>query len=215
LAAGKCRCEEWRGDQVFGFLRRAACAFTLKRSSGLGYIQRPDGLPVTNDYLLSDGLIESMDVKWLVLTAHGSIAHVHLKTSFDPRNLRVGGFYWTFLFADIHLTLSLSLGDGILPWAGCLCRSLKERKWERKRKELKRKKKKEWISNVINSLTVKFSRKIRYESTNQKEVKSQVNESLACCDVSLSVKCKVIDRADKQPVSWLDQHCFVSNLPCG
>jgi sarcosine dehydrogenase len=76
----------WRDDQVVGFLRRADYAFTLNKSIGYGYIRRPDGLPVTNDFLLSgDYSIESMDVKHK--------AHVHLKTPFDPKNLRVAGFY--------------------------------------------------------------------------------------------------------------------------
>ena len=46
----------WRDDQVVGFLRRADYAFTLNKSIGYGYIRRPDGLPVTNDFLLSAAL---------------------------------------------------------------------------------------------------------------------------------------------------------------
>jgi len=76
----------WRDDRVVGFLRRAEYGFTLKKSLGYGYVSRPDGLPVTKEFLeTGDFRVESMDVQYA--------ARVHLKSPFDPQNKRVQGFY--------------------------------------------------------------------------------------------------------------------------
>nr|CAG4649939.1 EOG090X014D [Sida crystallina] len=76
----------WRDDQVVGFLRRAEYGFTLAKSLGYGYVRRPDGQPVTAEFLRTGNYsIESMGVKYP--------AQIHLKTPFDPQNQRIHGIY--------------------------------------------------------------------------------------------------------------------------
>ena len=43
----------WRDNTVVGFLRRGDYGFTIGKSIGYGYVSRPDGEAVTNDYLQS------------------------------------------------------------------------------------------------------------------------------------------------------------------
>ena len=88
----------WRDDQVVGFLRRADYAFTLNKSIGYGYIRRPDGLPVTTDFLLSGHYsIESMDGKH---KAHGTSRRRSTRKTFELADSTEFFFHSLVFLAD-------------------------------------------------------------------------------------------------------------------
>ena len=76
----------WRNDEVVGFIRRADFAFALDKSIAYGYVSRPDGEPVTLDYIREGQYaIEHIGIK--------EGATVHIRTPFDPQHNRVKGNY--------------------------------------------------------------------------------------------------------------------------
>ncbi|XP_037793833.1 sarcosine dehydrogenase, mitochondrial-like [Penaeus monodon] len=76
----------WRNNEVLGYVRRAEYAFYLGRAIAYGYVERPDGNRITNDFLESGS--------WQV-EAMGTMldASLHVRSPFDPKNLRVKGLY--------------------------------------------------------------------------------------------------------------------------
>ncbi|XP_065339541.1 sarcosine dehydrogenase, mitochondrial [Cloeon dipterum] len=76
----------YRDGVVVGYLRRGEFGFTLNASVGFGYIRRPDGLPVTNDFV-SSGKYE------IEVMGDRIPAVAHLKSPFDPAGKRVQGIY--------------------------------------------------------------------------------------------------------------------------
>ena len=76
----------WRDGVCVGYLRRADYGYWLQKSIGYGYVSRPDGLTVSNEFL-SDGhyTIEVM--------GDAIPATLHLKSPFDPKNNRIKGCY--------------------------------------------------------------------------------------------------------------------------
>lgn len=76
----------WRSDEIVGFTRRGDFGFGLDSSLAYGYVRRPDGEPVSLDYLSSgDYWLESLGRKFK--------ATYHPKAPFDPDNRRVKGNY--------------------------------------------------------------------------------------------------------------------------
>lgn len=76
----------FRDDVPVGFIRRAEFAFALGKSIAYGYVRRPDGAVVDNEYLKSGTYsLEKMGKR--------IPATIHLKSPFDPKNRRVKGFY--------------------------------------------------------------------------------------------------------------------------
>jgi len=76
----------WRDGISVGYIRRAEYAFALGRSIAYGYVERPDGEVIKNDFLKSGTWsLESMGELYS--------AKVHIKGPFDPKNLRVKGLY--------------------------------------------------------------------------------------------------------------------------
>lgn len=76
----------WRDDQVVGFTRRGDYGFALDKSMAYGYVKRPDGGPVSPEYLASG-------TYWLESLGHRLKANFHPKAPFDPANKRVRGVY--------------------------------------------------------------------------------------------------------------------------
>ncbi|KAK7078630.1 hypothetical protein SK128_005189 [Halocaridina rubra] len=76
----------WRNGEPVGFIRRCEYAFTLGRAIGYGYVQRPDSLQVTKDFLQSGNWAIESRGKMLSAT-------LHLKHPFDPKNQRIQGIY--------------------------------------------------------------------------------------------------------------------------
>ncbi|XP_047482490.1 sarcosine dehydrogenase, mitochondrial-like [Penaeus chinensis] len=76
----------WRNNEVLGYVRRAEYAFYLGRAIAYGYVERPDGERITSDFLKSGS--------WQ-LEAMGTMldASLHVRSPFDPKNLRVKGLY--------------------------------------------------------------------------------------------------------------------------
>lgn len=76
----------WRDDEVVGFTRRGEYGFALGQSLACGYVRRPDGAPVSSDYLASGNY-------WLESLGRRFKANFHSKVPFDPTNKRVSGVY--------------------------------------------------------------------------------------------------------------------------
>ncbi|KAL1468918.1 hypothetical protein MTO96_025147, partial [Rhipicephalus appendiculatus] len=76
----------WRDDEVVGFTRRGEYGFALGKSLAYGYVKRPDGAPVSADYLSSGNY-------WLESLGRRFKATFHAKVPFDPTNKRVKGVY--------------------------------------------------------------------------------------------------------------------------
>lgn len=75
-----------RDGEIVGYIRRAEYAFTLGRSIAFGYVQRPDGGPVTTDFLKNG--------RWQLESMLNLFdATLHVRSPFDPKNLRVKGIY--------------------------------------------------------------------------------------------------------------------------
>ncbi|XP_042228369.1 sarcosine dehydrogenase, mitochondrial-like [Homarus americanus] len=76
----------WRDGEPVGHIRRAEFAFTLGQAIAYGYVQRPSGEKVTNDFLKTG--------TWQLESMGKSLnATVHIRPPFDPKNLRVKGIY--------------------------------------------------------------------------------------------------------------------------
>jgi len=76
----------WRNNEVVGFIRRGGYGFHIGKTIGYGYVKNPTGVPVTNGFLKAgDYEIECMGDRYP--------AKFHLKTPFDPKNLRIKGEY--------------------------------------------------------------------------------------------------------------------------
>ena len=75
-----------KDGKVVGYIRRTDYAFALGRSIAYGYVQDPSGESVKKKFLESG--------KWQVesMGTHYE-AEVHVIHPFDPKNLRVKGFY--------------------------------------------------------------------------------------------------------------------------
>jgi len=76
----------WKDGVPVGYIRRADYAFALGRSIAYGYVQRPDGETIKNDFLKSGSW--SLESKGELYSAK-----VHIKGPFDSKNLRVKGLY--------------------------------------------------------------------------------------------------------------------------
>lgn len=76
----------WRDDEMVGFTRRGEYGFALGQSLACGYVRRPDGAPVSADYLSSGNY-------WLESLGRRFKATFHAKVPFDPANKRVKGVY--------------------------------------------------------------------------------------------------------------------------
>uniref|UniRef100_A0A1E1X2L8 Putative dimethylglycine dehydrogenase n=1 Tax=Amblyomma aureolatum TaxID=187763 RepID=A0A1E1X2L8_9ACAR len=76
----------WRDDEVVGFTRRGDYGFALGKSMAYGYVKRPDGGPVSPEYLASGSY-------WLESLGRRFKATFHPKAPFDPANKRVRGVY--------------------------------------------------------------------------------------------------------------------------
>lgn len=76
----------WRDDEVVGFTRRGEYGFALGKSLAYGYVKRPDGAPVSADYLASGNY-------WLESLGRRFKATFHAKAPLDPTNKRVKGVY--------------------------------------------------------------------------------------------------------------------------
>lgn len=76
----------WRDDEVVGFTRRGEYGFALGKSLAYGYVKRPDGAPVSAEYLASGNY-------WLESLGRRFKATFHAKVPFDPTNKRVKGVY--------------------------------------------------------------------------------------------------------------------------
>ncbi|XP_066953751.1 sarcosine dehydrogenase, mitochondrial-like [Macrobrachium rosenbergii] len=76
----------WRDGEPVGYVRRADYTFFLGRALAYGYVQRPDKEKITNEFLKTG--------TWKI-ESRGELldATVHIRPPFDPKNLRVKGFY--------------------------------------------------------------------------------------------------------------------------
>ncbi|XP_074150150.1 sarcosine dehydrogenase, mitochondrial [Sminthopsis crassicaudata] len=76
----------WRNEKVVGHIRRADFGFTINKTIAYGYIQNPEGGPVSLEFVKSgDYALERMGVIYP--------AQAHVKSPFDPDNKRVKGIY--------------------------------------------------------------------------------------------------------------------------
>ncbi|XP_020837604.1 sarcosine dehydrogenase, mitochondrial isoform X2 [Phascolarctos cinereus] len=76
----------WRNEKVVGHIRKADFGFALNKTIAYGYIQNPDGGPVSLEFVKSgDYALERMGVIYP--------AQAHVKSPFDPDNKRVKGIY--------------------------------------------------------------------------------------------------------------------------
>uniref|UniRef100_A0A4X2KUX4 Sarcosine dehydrogenase, mitochondrial n=1 Tax=Vombatus ursinus TaxID=29139 RepID=A0A4X2KUX4_VOMUR len=76
----------WRNEKVVGHIRKADFGFTINKTIAYGYIQNPEGGPVSLEFVKSgDYALERMGVIYA--------AQVHVKSPFDPDNKRVKGIY--------------------------------------------------------------------------------------------------------------------------
>ncbi|KAK3861533.1 hypothetical protein Pcinc_032521 [Petrolisthes cinctipes] len=75
-----------RDGHVVGYVRCAQHAFTLGQVIAYGYVQQPDGGPVTRDFLSTGDWQVEARLKHLPVT-------LNLTHPFDPQNLRLKGIY--------------------------------------------------------------------------------------------------------------------------
>ncbi|CAH0561302.1 unnamed protein product [Brassicogethes aeneus] len=76
----------WRDDEIVGYIRRAEYGFSLDCSIGIGYVEHPKNQVLTKEFLRSGKYsIEVRNKKYP--------ATFHMKSPFDPKNLRVKGKY--------------------------------------------------------------------------------------------------------------------------
>ncbi|XP_053329646.1 sarcosine dehydrogenase, mitochondrial isoform X2 [Spea bombifrons] len=76
----------WRNGVAVGHIRRADFGFAIDKTIAYGYIRNPDGGPVTTEFVRTgEYKLERMGVTYA--------AEAHLKSPFDPNNLRVKGLY--------------------------------------------------------------------------------------------------------------------------
>lgn len=76
----------YRDGDIVGHIRRGEYGFTLQKTIGQSYIQRPDGQKMDNDFLTSGKYeIEVMGARYP--------ATCHLRSPFDPKGKRVLGNY--------------------------------------------------------------------------------------------------------------------------
>ncbi|XP_068925341.1 sarcosine dehydrogenase, mitochondrial [Petaurus breviceps papuanus] len=76
----------WRNEKVVGYIRKADFGFTINKTIAYGYIQNPEGGPVSLEFVQSgDYALERMGVIYP--------AQAHTKSSFDPDNKRIKGIY--------------------------------------------------------------------------------------------------------------------------
>lgn len=85
----------WRDDQVVGFLRRGEYAYSLDCSVGIGFVEHPEKKILTDEFITSGNYeIEVMGKRYP--------ANIHLKSIFDPKNLRLQGHYDTNFVEQSH-----------------------------------------------------------------------------------------------------------------
>lgn len=76
----------YRNGEPVGHVRRAEYGYTIQKSIGKSFIRRPDGQPIDADFIKSGTYeIEIMGKRYN--------AQCHLKSPFDPENLRIFGKY--------------------------------------------------------------------------------------------------------------------------
>eukprot|EP00079_Xenopus_tropicalis_P031904 XP_017945675.1 PREDICTED: sarcosine dehydrogenase, mitochondrial [Xenopus tropicalis] len=76
----------WRNGIAVGHVRRADYGFTINKTIAYGYIRNPEGGAVSPDFVRSgEYKLERMGIAYP--------AEAHLKSPFDPNNMRVKGFY--------------------------------------------------------------------------------------------------------------------------
>lgn len=76
----------FRNGEPVGHVRRADYGYTIKKSIGKSFIRRPDGQPIDADFIKSGKYeIEIMGKRYN--------AQCHIKSPFDPDNLRIFGKY--------------------------------------------------------------------------------------------------------------------------
>jgi sarcosine dehydrogenase len=76
----------YRDNRIIGFTRRANFGYSINKSIAVGYLRRRTGQPITQEFLRSGKyVIEHM--------GRMVSAEIHLKSPFDPENLRVKGIY--------------------------------------------------------------------------------------------------------------------------
>ncbi|XP_018084950.1 sarcosine dehydrogenase, mitochondrial isoform X2 [Xenopus laevis] len=76
----------WRNGIAVGHIRRADYGFAINKTIAYGYIRNPDGEAVTPDFVRrGEYKLERMGITYS--------AQAHLKSPFDPNNMRVKGFY--------------------------------------------------------------------------------------------------------------------------
>ncbi|XP_072488982.1 sarcosine dehydrogenase, mitochondrial isoform X2 [Notamacropus eugenii] len=76
----------WRNEKVVGHIRRADFGFNINKTIAYGYIQNPEGGPVSLEFVKNgDYALERMGVIYP--------AQAHVKSPFDPDNKRIKGIY--------------------------------------------------------------------------------------------------------------------------